>query len=33
MKFRVKARIDSAAEVEYYHHGGILPYVICKMPD
>jgi aconitate hydratase len=31
IKFRVKTRIDSAAEVGYYHHGGILPYVIRHM--
>ncbi|MDA3916896.1 MAG: aconitate hydratase AcnA [Deltaproteobacteria bacterium] len=33
IKFRVKTRIDSAAEVGYYHHGGILPYVIRQMLD
>jgi len=31
IKFMVKTRIDSIAEVEYYRHGGILPYVIRQM--
>jgi aconitate hydratase len=31
MKFMVKIRIDSFAEVEYYHNRGILPYVIRQM--
>ena len=26
--FTVKARVDSAIELEYYRHGGILPYVL-----
>ncbi len=28
MKFTVKCRVDSAIEVEYFAHGGILPYVL-----
>ena len=27
-KFRAKCRVDSAIEVEYFAHGGILPYVL-----
>jgi len=27
-KFRVKSRVDSAIEVEYFRHGGILPFVL-----
>ena len=27
-KFRVKCRVDSAIEVEYFRHGGILPFVL-----
>jgi aconitate hydratase len=27
----VKCRIDTAIEVEYYHHGGILPYVLRQL--
>lgn len=27
-QFRVLVRIDTPQEVEYYHHGGILPYVL-----
>ena len=26
--FSVRCRIDSAIEVEYYRHGGILPFVL-----
>ncbi len=29
--FTVTARIDSPVEVEYYHHGGILPYVLRQI--
>ena len=27
--FQAKARVDSAVEVDYLRHGGILPYVLC----
>jgi len=27
----VKCRIDTAIEIEYYHHGGILPYVLRQL--
>jgi aconitate hydratase len=26
--FQVKCRIDTPIEIEYYRHGGILPYVL-----
>jgi aconitase A len=26
--FQAKARVDSAVEVDYLRHGGILPYVL-----
>jgi len=26
--FKVKCRIDSPVEIDYYRHGGILPYVL-----
>ena len=29
--FEVVARLDSEMEIEYYHSGGILPYVFAKM--
>jgi aconitate hydratase len=29
--FRVTARVDSAKEVEYFEHGGILQYVLRQM--
>ncbi|MBI3291935.1 MAG: aconitate hydratase AcnA [Elusimicrobia bacterium] len=29
--FQVIARLDTAVEVEYYHHGGILPYVLRQI--
>jgi aconitate hydratase len=29
--FRVKARVDSGIEAEYYRHGGLLPYVLRQM--
>jgi aconitate hydratase len=29
--FRVIARIDTPKEVEYYTHGGILPYVLRQL--
>ena len=28
---RVKSRIDTAIEVDYYKHGGILPYVLREL--
>jgi len=31
IKFRVTARLDSDIEVDYYHGGGILPYVLRKI--
>ena len=31
VEFRVKARLDTPIEVEYYRHGGILQYVLRKM--
>ena len=30
-EFQVTTRLDSAVEVEYYEHGGILPYVLRNM--
>jgi aconitate hydratase len=30
-EIRVKSRIDTAIEVEYYRHGGILPYVLRSL--
>jgi len=27
----VKSRIDTAIEVDYYKHGGILPYVLREL--
>jgi aconitate hydratase len=30
-KFSVRVRIDTAIEVEYYRHGGILPMVIRQL--
>jgi aconitate hydratase len=27
----VRARIDTAIELEYYRHGGILPYVLRQL--
>jgi aconitate hydratase len=29
--FHVKVRIDTPKELEYYHHGGILPFVLCQL--
>ncbi|MEM8994490.1 MAG: aconitate hydratase AcnA [Acidobacteriota bacterium] len=29
--FRVKVRLDTPQEVAYYHHGGILPYVLRQL--
>ncbi|MBI4410512.1 MAG: hypothetical protein HY561_12440, partial [Gemmatimonadetes bacterium] len=29
--FDAIARLDTAVELEYYRHGGILPYVLRKM--
>jgi aconitate hydratase len=29
--FAVRCRIDTPIEVEYYHHGGILPYVLRQL--
>ncbi len=31
VSFKVKARIDTPAELEYYRHGGVLHYVLRKM--
>lgn len=31
IEFKVKARLDTSEEVEYYRHGGILQYVLRKM--
>ena len=30
ISFQVKVRIDTPVEIEYYRHGGILPYVLRK---
>jgi aconitate hydratase len=30
-KVQVKLRIDTPIEVEYYQHGGILPYVLRQL--
>ena len=30
-QFKVKVRIDANIEVDYYHHGGVLQYVLRKM--
>ncbi|HEX5477400.1 MAG TPA: aconitate hydratase, partial [Burkholderiales bacterium] len=30
-EIRVKSRIDTAIEVDYYRHGGILPYVLREL--
>jgi aconitate hydratase len=29
--FKVKSRIDTGIEAEYYRHGGLLPYVLRDM--
>jgi len=31
VEFRVRTRVDSAVEVDYYRHGGILPAVLRAM--
>jgi aconitate hydratase len=31
IEFKAIARIDTPIEVEYYHYGGILPYVLLQM--
>jgi aconitate hydratase len=31
MKFRARVRIDTPKEVEYFRHGGILPYVLRRL--
>ncbi len=31
VKLKVKSRIDTAIEVDYYKHGGILPYVLREL--
>ncbi len=31
IRFNVIARLDSEIEIEYYKHGGIMPYVLRKM--
>jgi aconitate hydratase len=33
IQFTCRARLDTDVEVEYYRHGGILPYVLRKMTD
>jgi aconitate hydratase len=30
-QIKVKSRIDTAIEVDYYMHGGILPYVLREL--
>jgi aconitate hydratase len=30
-QIKVKSRIDTAIEVDYYKHGGILPYVLREL--
>jgi aconitate hydratase len=30
-EFRARVRIDTPKEVEYYRHGGILPYVLRQL--
>ena len=30
-EFKVRARVDTAIEAEYYRHGGLLPYVLRQM--
>jgi aconitate hydratase len=30
-ELKVKSRIDTAIEVDYYKHGGILPYVLREL--
>ena len=30
-KIKVKSRIDTSIEVDYYKHGGILPYVLREL--
>ncbi|MEX2375640.1 MAG: aconitate hydratase, partial [Dehalococcoidia bacterium] len=32
-EFQVRGRIDTAAEVQYFLHGGILPYVLRQLLD
>ncbi|MCC6732885.1 MAG: hypothetical protein IT394_06625, partial [Candidatus Omnitrophica bacterium] len=31
IEFSVTARIDTPKEIQYYRHGGILPYVLRKL--
>jgi aconitate hydratase len=31
LQVKVKSRIDTAIEVDYYKHGGILPYVLREL--
>ncbi len=31
--FQVAARVETPIEVEYYRHGGILPYVVRKLAE
>ena len=31
VEFKVVCRIDTPIEVEYYHHGGVLPMVLRSM--
>ena len=30
-EFRVRCRVDTPVEAEYFRHGGILPYVLRKL--
>jgi aconitate hydratase len=31
VEFTAIARLDSAIDIEYYRHGGILPYVLRRL--
>ena len=31
LEFEAEVRIDAEMELEYYHHGGILPYVLRSL--
>jgi aconitate hydratase len=31
IRFEVRARIDTLGELDYYRHGGILPYVVRSL--
>ena len=30
-EYRLKVRLDTPREVDYYHHGGVLPYVLSRL--